>query len=96
MWGATSEFINKYKDVYDKERETFLSNIPFNQLINPGNRGKYFYTDQPFLWKYVWPRIINTHIAHIKDLNTLKFTGNEKLFPTENPDGMFVGQPIEK
>ncbi|MCK9446495.1 hypothetical protein M0Q50_06450 [bacterium] len=95
MWGATSKFINKYKDFYDQDRNNFLNSIPFLQLNNLGNRGKYFNTDQSFLWKYIWPRIINTHMAHIKDLDTLRFTGNEKLFPIENPDGMFVGQPIE-
>lgn len=93
MWGATSEFIQKYKDFYHKEREEFLKSIPFQALYTP--RGKYFNTDQPFLWKYIWPRIINSHIAHIKDLPQLRFTGREKLFPIENPDGTFVGQPIE-
>lgn len=92
MWGATSEFINKYKNLYDKEREDFLKTVSFSRMY--GSRGKYFNTDQPFLWKYVWPRIINSHIAHIKDLSSLRFHGNEKLFPIKNPDGMFVGQPI--
>jgi len=96
MWGATSEFINKYKNIYDKERELFIQTIPFSQLYGPLNgRGKYFNADQSFLWKCVWPRIINSHIAHIKDLPQLRYTGKEKLFPIENPDGMFVGQPIE-
>ncbi len=96
MWGATSKFIKKYGDYYDKEREAFLSSIPFNQLYGSSNgRGKYFNTDQPFLWRYVWPRIINSHIAHIKDLPQLRFSGREKLFPKENPDYSFVGQPIE-
>jgi len=97
MWGATSEFINKVKNVYDSERDSFLRMISFEQLYGkPGNpRGKYFNTDQPFLWQYIWPRIINTHIAHIKDLPQLKYTGREKLFPIENADKMFVGQPIE-
>ena len=94
MWGATSEFIQKYKDLYDKERENFLKTITFQQLY--GSRGKYFNTDQPFLWKYVWPRIINSHIAHIKDLPQLRLTGREKLFPIENPDGTFIGQPFEE
>lgn len=96
MWGATSEFINKYKNQYDKDREAFLKTLSFTQLYGDSRgRGKYFNTDQPFLWKYVWPRIINSHIAHIKDLPQLRFTGREKLFPVENPDGTFVGEPIE-
>ena len=93
MWGATSEFIKKYGPIYDQYRTKFLSNLTFFDLYK--SRGKYFNTDQPFLWKCVWPRIINSHIAHIKDLPNLRFTGREKLFPIENPDGTFVGQPYE-
>ena len=93
MWGATSEFINKIKHVYDNEKNIFIKNIPFNKIY--GNRGKYFNSDQPYLWQHIWPRIINSHIAHIKDLPSLRFTGNERLFPIENPDGMFVGEPID-
>jgi hypothetical protein len=94
MWGATSKFIDSYCQSYDKDLKTFLSQLTFFDLYK--SRGKYFNTDQPFLWKYIWPRIINKHIAHIKDLPALRFVGNEKLFPIENPDGSFVGQPIEK
>lgn len=95
MWGATNKFIEKIAPVYDQEKEKFIRSIPFNQLYGAANgRGKYFNTDQPFLWQYIWPRIINSHIAHIKDLPNLRFTGREKLFPIENPDGTFVGQPI--
>jgi hypothetical protein len=93
MWGATSKFINKIAPIYDNELNNFLSNLSFQRLFT--SRGKYFNCDQPFLWSVVWPRIINSHIAHIKDLPQLKFTGKEKLFPIENPDGMFVGEPIE-
>jgi len=93
MWGATSEFIKKYAAYYDRDRNNFISTLTFFELNKP--RGKYFNTDQPFLWRCVWPRIINSHIAHIKDLPQLRFTGREKLFPIENPDGMFVGEPID-
>lgn len=93
MWGATIDFISKFGPMYDAEKDRFLSNLSFFELNKP--RGKYFNTDQPFLWKCVWPRIINSHIAHIRDLPQLRFTGNEKLFPIENPDGMFVGEPID-
>ena len=44
---------------------------------------------------YIWPKIINSHIAHIADIPSLRFTGREKLFPIENPDGSFVGEPFE-
>jgi hypothetical protein len=92
MWGSTSEFIKKISPIYDSELEKFKSSLAFNQLYH--NRGKWFNCDQPFLWKCIWPRIINTHLAHIKDLPNLRFTGKEKLFPIENPDNMFVGEPI--
>lgn len=93
MWGANSEFINKIEKDYDNLLKNFLSTLTFNRIFTP--RGKYFNCDQPFLWAVVWPRIMNSHIAHIKDLPNLRFMGNERLFPIENPDGMFVGQPIE-
>ncbi len=94
MWGATSEFIKKFAPLYDSELKRFLSSLSFFELQK--SRGKYFNTDQPFLWRCVWPRIINSHIAHIKDLPNLRFTGREKLFPLENPDGSFVGQPFDE
>jgi hypothetical protein len=93
MWGATSEFIQKEKDIFDKELENYIKTLPFNSLNHP--RGAYFNTDQPWLWKYIWPKIINSHIAHIKDLPNLRFTGKEKPFTIENPDRSFVGQPYE-
>ncbi|MDD5649096.1 MAG: hypothetical protein PHF86_01575 [Candidatus Nanoarchaeia archaeon] len=93
MWGATSEFIKKIAPIYDEELKKFISGLTFQELFKP--RGKYFNTDQPFLWRFIWPKIINSHIAHIKDLSNLRFTGNEKLFPIENPDGSFIGQIVE-
>ena len=93
MWGATSEFIKKFAPIYDQELNKFLSTLTFADIYK--TRGKYFNTDQPFLWRCVWPRIVNSHIAHVKDLPILKITGREKLFPIENPDGMFIGEPIE-
>ena len=94
MWGATQEFIQKEKDLFDKEVEAHIKSIPFERIY--GARGPYFNTDQPWLWKYIWPKIINTHIAHVLDLPKLKMTGREKLFPIENPDGSFVGQPYDE
>jgi hypothetical protein len=91
MWGATSEFINKIKDKYDDLKNNFIKTLTFNEIY--GSRGAYFNSDQKFLWKIIWPKIINNHIAHIKDLPNLRFTGNEKLFPIENIDNSFVGQP---
>lgn len=91
MWGATSEFIKKIYLEYDNLLQTYLNNLTFKELYK--ERGKYFNTDQPFLWKYIWPRIINSHIAHIKDLPELRFTGTEKLFRI-NIRG-FVGEPLQ-
>jgi len=93
MWGASSKFIAKEAAVFDNEVKTYLQNIPFNRIQGP--RGMYFNTDQPWLWQYIWPKIVNSHIAHIMDLPNLRFTGKEKLFPIENPDKSFVGQPFE-
>jgi hypothetical protein len=93
MWGATSKFIDKIKFQYDDMLNEYLESLTFQDVYKP--RGKYFNTDQPFLWKYIWPRVINTHIAHIADLKELRLTGNEKLFKVRNPDKTFVGQPIE-
>ena len=93
MWGATDKFIAKEAPVYDKEKEDYLKSIPFDKIY--GARGYFFNADQPFLWKYIWPKIINTHIAHIKDLQSLRFTGREKLFPIENEDSSFVGLPYD-
>ena len=94
MWGATSNFINKEAPVFQSEVEKYIASIPWHKIH--GSRGMYFNTDQPWLWQYIWPKIINSHIAHIMDLPNLRFTGNEKLFPIENPDGSFVGQPYDE
>jgi len=91
MWGATKEFSGKFH--YEKYLSEYLRALPPSAMLH--ERGPYFNTDQPFLWRYVWPRVINTHIAHIKDLDRLRFTTREKLFRVENPDKSFVGQPYE-
>ena len=93
MWGATSEFIKKEAPVFQREVDNYIRSIPANKIF--GARGMYFNTDQPWLWQYIWPKVVNSHIAHIADLPNLKFTGREKLFPVENPDGSFVGQPYD-
>ncbi len=92
MWGATNEFIRKVAPVYDAELKQFLAQLTFPELYK--ERGKYFNCDQPFLWRRIWPRVINSHIAHIADYKELRFTGHEKVFAVENPDGTFVGQDI--
>lgn len=93
MWGASSKFVQKYKDEHEENLNNFIRSLGFNQIYHTG-RGKYFNVDQLYLWKYIWPRIVNTHIAHIKNIPSLRFTGNEKLFPIENKDKSFVGEPV--
>lgn len=93
MWGASSEFIKKIAKDYDNLLNGYLKQLTFNELYKP--RGKYFNTDQPFLWKYIWPMIINSHIAHIKaDGMGLNFTGRERIFKVEING--FVGEPINE
>ena len=94
MWGATSEFINKIKDIYDKEVENFFKNISFAETWYDPERKKYFVADQFFLARHIWPLIINSHLAHIKNLSSLRITGNERLFPVENSDGRCVGYSV--
>lgn len=91
MWGATKEFIDKIKFEYDNLLTNFLRQLSFNDLY--GERGKYFNVDQLFLWKHIWPRIINSHIAHIRKDCNLEITKNEKYFKVEIPG--FIGEKIE-
>ena len=94
MWGATQEFIQKEKELYDNELNEFISGLNPNTCL--GVRGMYFGQDQRWLRIYIWKKIKDSHIAHIGNLPNLKFTGQEKLFPIENPDGMFVGKSYSK
>lgn len=93
MWGASRDFIKEEAPYYDREVDTYFKGLTPDRIYSP--RGMYFNTDQPWLWKCIWPKIINKHIAHIKDLPNLRFSGREKLFPIENRDGSFVGQPLD-
>ena len=91
MWGATKNFINKIN--FNKELDNYLRSHP--EHIFENSRGKYFNTDQRFLWNIIWPKIVNTHIAHIaKDMSMLKITGNEKYLLTENEDKTYIGQSL--
>ena len=93
MFGATNQFIKRIAPSYDILLHDYLHTLTFEQLYK--QRGKYFNCDQPFLWRVIWPMIINSHIAHIADLKELRFTGGERIFKVRNPDGMFVGQDLE-
>lgn len=92
MWGATNEFISKIKNDYDELLTGYLEGLTFDQLYK--FRGKYFNTDQPFLWKYIWPKVVNSHLAHIADLKELRITGKEQLFKIKIKG--FVGEPINE
>jgi len=88
LWGATNKFIQEMSPIYKDLLKKHLTNLTFNEIYH--SRGKYFYTDQLFLWRYIWPKIINKHLAHIKDLPQLVFTGNEKIYPNESE--RFIGE----
>lgn len=87
MWGATSEFRPKYKNLL----QNWLSKNGDKFFISP--RGKYFYNDQLFLMDEIWPLIVNKHIAHESVIS--KYPGYKKDFSIKNDDNMFVGQPFE-
>lgn len=94
LWGATSDFIKKISNKYPQMKEQFLKGLNPLYIMNH-HRGPYFNTDQPFLWQYIWPLIINTHIAHVKkDIPQLIFTGREKFLKVELPNGGFCGQDL--
>ena len=68
---------------------------PLYILKDPGGRGPYFNTDQPFLWQYIWPMIVNTHTAHVrKNEPRLIITGREKFLSVELPNSGFCGQDL--
>jgi len=87
MWGATDKFRPGYPALLTK----WLSLNGHRIFTHP--RGKYFFVDQSFLAEAIWPLIINKHIAHESVPST--YPGDKRKFPVENPDKMFVGQPLE-
>ena len=92
MWGASSKFIKRFAPVYDEKYKHHMATLLPLQLFHI--RGQYFNTDQPFLWKYVWPLIKDSHMAHIGPYDNCKITGFELPLTTDNPDKTFIGQPI--
>jgi len=93
MWGCSSKLIKKIAPIYDELIQNHMNSMPFT-MVHSNARGAYFNTDQPFLWRYIWPLVINDNMAHIQDLPELKITGNERVFTVENEDGTFVGQDL--
>ncbi len=92
LWGATIDFIDKIKFDYDELLFNYIKGLTFNDIFK--QRGKYFNTDQPFLWKHIWPRVLNSHMAHIRGDCNLEITRGERYFKVELPNGQFVGQDI--
>ena len=70
----------------------WLSRVQPAPSQHPGRL--YHGTDQMFLGWYVWPRVINCHLAHIRAGEPgLKFTGEEVELPPLPENGHFVGMP---
>lgn len=94
LWGASHEFISKFEGEYEKLKESFLKSYVPPIALHP--RGPYFNYDQPFLWQHVWPRVRNTHLAHINGkYQKLRFTGRERYLTIELPNNGFCGQDLE-
>jgi hypothetical protein len=94
LWGASHKFIDRIAEKYPVIRDQYLKNLPpLALMMSP--RGPYFNTDQPFLWQYIWPYIVNTHLAHVKPgLSQLIFTGRERFLKVELPNNGFCGQDL--
>jgi hypothetical protein len=85
MWGAVRGFIPDFEARFHR----------WIAQVRPGDhhRGDYFYTDQEFLNKEIWPLIRKRHLAH-DDLR--RVTKKENLFPVLLPNGQFVGQQFDE
>lgn len=90
LFGGTAQLIHRID--YHSLLHKYLSSLSFNELYK--ERGKYWNCDQPFLWKHIWPLIINSHIAHVKD-HSLDITKRERLFTVSLPPGDFVGRDMD-
>ena len=83
MWGAVGNFLPDFKALY----EGFVKSIKA-QNVNV-KRERFFYTDQYFLNRIVWPRISSQAIVHD---DQKRFSGKERPFTEKLPDGQFIGQ----
>lgn len=91
MWGCTGEFIKSYSSKHLPNVQEHLSKLLPKQIFH--SRGMYFYTDQLYLWRYIWPLIRSNHLAHILN-EDLRMSPTDRIFPEENPDGSYVGQIV--
>lgn len=82
MWGAISNFVPEYKMLFQK----YMNMVDEEPYIK---REKYFYTDQLFLNRVIWPLVKDKSIIH-DDL--ARFNHNEKPFRIKLLPGQFIGQ----
>jgi len=88
MWGCVSGLIKPSMKEHISSWFTILKPVQSEQ-------GKLFHgTDQMFLESIIWPKIKNTHIAHIRPgMPQLVYTGAEYPFPTEySKEEGYIGQ----
>jgi hypothetical protein len=83
LWGAKSGFIPEFKTLYLSFLNYLDTQKPFFK------RAPYFYADQIFLTKKIWPMVKDRHMAHD---DKARFTGNERPFLVAAKDGTHIGQ----
>jgi hypothetical protein len=93
LFGVASSLIAKMAEQYDDMLKEHFCSKPHIKLEHH-HRGPFFDSDQTFLNRYVWRMVEDSHLAHIKDLENLRFTGKEKLLKVDLPDGKFCGQMV--
>jgi hypothetical protein len=82
MWGGVGGILKNIKEA----STTFI-----NENNNAGYKN-FYNLDQMFLNNKIWPKIINLHLAH----SLIKLLGNEKDFPIQLENGMFIGQVFDE
>lgn len=83
-WGAIPGCVPNFSE----KLSLWLQNLR-PEVNNP--RGKFHGTDQEFLSWFVWPKIYDNHVAHVRaGIPKIKFTINDIDLP-ELTDGHYVG-----
>lgn len=85
LWGAISGFMPDF--------ETRLFHWLRKLEVGQHARGKFFFSDQDFLTKYVWPRVEHCHMAHT---SSHRFSVHDRNFTVTLPVGYFVGQQYDE
>lgn len=87
-WGAVPWCV----DNFEIAMQAFLSRV--QPTVSQHTKRLYHGCDQQFLCWYVWPRVLNSHLAHVRaGERGLLFTGEEKELPPLEDGGHFVGEP---